>query len=55
MRLYAAVARLRRGELLDDRAAIAAVGAWMMAEEVASPARFAAMLAPGFPPANARL
>jgi serine/threonine protein kinase/tetratricopeptide (TPR) repeat protein len=49
MRLYAAAARLRRGELLADTEAITAATAWMQSEGIADPARFTAMLAPGFP------
>ncbi|HKW02173.1 MAG TPA: hypothetical protein VJN96_20290, partial [Vicinamibacterales bacterium] len=50
MRLCAAAARRRRGELLggtEGRAAIAAVDAWMAANTIKNPARMTAMLAPG--------
>jgi hypothetical protein len=47
---YAAVARRRRGELLggdEGRRLIAEADAWMLEQDVRSPARMAAMLAPG--------
>jgi hypothetical protein len=49
MRLYGAVARMRLGWLTSDTAAIASSEAWMREEGIASPERFAEMLAPGFP------
>jgi hypothetical protein len=48
MQLYASVARLRRGVLLGDEAAVSGAHAWMKDEEILAPARFAEMLAPGF-------
>jgi hypothetical protein len=52
MRLFAAAARRRRGQLIGGDEGAAAIGradAAMVRETVARPARFAAMLAPGFP------
>jgi hypothetical protein len=49
MLLYAAVARLRLGEMLGDDEGSALAGearAWMTGQGVRSPDRFAAMLAP---------
>jgi len=46
--LFAAVARLRRGQVLRDDAAVAAAEAWMIDAGIQAPARFAEMLAPGF-------
>jgi eukaryotic-like serine/threonine-protein kinase len=51
MALYAAVARLRKGELLggdEGLALIAGAAAWMRAEGIVRPDRVTAMLAPGF-------
>jgi hypothetical protein len=47
MRLLAAAARRRRGELLDDDALVHEADAWMRAEEISAPSRMTAMLAPG--------
>jgi tetratricopeptide (TPR) repeat protein len=52
MRYPAAVARRRLGELkggAEGRALIDDVNAWMSAQKIRDPDRFAAMLAPGFP------
>jgi serine/threonine protein kinase len=52
MAQHAAVARRRLGQLTGGEAGsalIAAADAWLAAEDVVSPARTAAMLAPGFP------
>jgi eukaryotic-like serine/threonine-protein kinase len=49
MLLYAAVTRLRQGELLGDDAVVAAAHARMAEENIRDTARFAEMLAPGFP------
>jgi tetratricopeptide (TPR) repeat protein len=55
MNLYAAVARLRIGELQRDAAGGERHGAalaWMAAQNIKNPAGFTRMLAPGFPDAN---
>jgi hypothetical protein len=52
MNLYAAVARLRIGELQRDSAGREKQGAaiaWMAAQNIKNPAGFTRMLAPGFP------
>jgi serine/threonine protein kinase len=49
---HAAIARRRLGQLLGGEtgsALVVAADAWLLAEDVVSPARTAAMLAPGFP------
>ena len=48
MRTYAMAACFRRAELLGDSGELAAVAGWMREEEIRSPHRFVAMLAPGF-------
>jgi hypothetical protein len=51
LRLYAAVARRRRGERLggdEGRALIAAADTWMTAQGIRNPSRLTAALAPGF-------
>jgi eukaryotic-like serine/threonine-protein kinase len=55
MNLYAAVARLRIGEVQRDavgRERQRAALAWMAAQNIKNPAGFARMLAPGFPDAS---
>ncbi len=55
MNLYAAVARLRIGELQRDAAGRERQGAavaWMAAQNIKNPAGFTRMLAPGFPDAS---
>ena len=55
MNLYAAVARLRIGELQRDAAGREQQGAavaWMAAQNIKNPAGFTRMLAPGFPDAS---
>jgi hypothetical protein len=55
MNLYAAVARLRIGELqrdADGRERHGAALAWMAAQTIKNPAGFTRMLAPGFPDAS---
>jgi hypothetical protein len=55
MNLYAAVARLRIGELQGDAAGRErqeAAVAWMVSQQIKNPAGFTRMLAPGFPDAN---
>ena len=55
MNLYAAVARLRIGELQRDvvgRERQRAALAWMAAQNIKNPAGFTRMLAPGFPDAS---
>ena len=55
MNLYAAVARLRIGELQRDAAGHEQQGAavaWMAAQNIKNPAGFTRMLAPGFPDAS---
>ena len=52
MKLYAAVARHRIGELQrddDGRAQLQAAGAWMAAQQIKNPICMTRMLAPGFP------
>jgi len=52
MNLYAAVARLRIGQLQQDAAGRDRQGAavaWMAAQNIKNPAGFTRMLAPGFP------
>ncbi len=52
MALYAAAARRRLGELLEDdegRRLVTDVDAWMAAQGVRNPSRMTAVLAPGFP------
>jgi hypothetical protein len=52
MRLYSAAAERALGRVLGGdrgRALIAGADAWMMGQGIRNPARFAAMLAPGFP------
>jgi Holliday junction resolvasome RuvABC ATP-dependent DNA helicase subunit len=52
MRVFAAIARRHRGRILggdEGRALVRAADTLMTAERIAKPARFAAMLAPGFP------
>jgi serine/threonine protein kinase/tetratricopeptide (TPR) repeat protein len=51
MRLYAAAARRRRGELLckDGRGLVEAANAWMTAQAIQNPDRITALLSPGFP------
>jgi len=54
MNLYAAVARLRIGQLQDDavgREQHGAALAWMAAQHIKNPAGFTRMLSPGFPDA----
>jgi hypothetical protein len=51
MGLFAAAARWRRGQLLggeQGRQELAAAQAWMQGQTIQTPARFAAMWAPGF-------
>ena len=55
MNLYAAVARLRIGQLQRDAAGRErqdAAVAWMAAQNIKNPAGFTRMLAPGFPDAS---
>jgi hypothetical protein len=55
MNLYAAVARLRIGELQRDAAGRERQGEaveWMAAQNIKNPAGFTRMLAPGFPDAS---
>jgi eukaryotic-like serine/threonine-protein kinase len=55
MNLYAAVARLRIGELQRDAAGREqqeAAAAWMVSQHIKNPAGFTRMLAPGFPDAS---
>lgn len=52
MKLYAAVARHRIGELQrddDGRAQLQAAAAWMAAQQIKNPVCMTRMLAPGFP------
>jgi tetratricopeptide (TPR) repeat protein len=51
MKLFAAAARRRRGELLDDaegRRLVEQADAWMSGQEIRNPSRMAAMYVPGF-------
>ncbi len=47
---FAHAAAWRRGQLCADAAMMASAGAWMQQQGIANPARFAALLAPGFEP-----
>ena len=49
MPLYVAAARHRRGTLTGDAGVVAQAEAWMASEDIQSPARMVAMLAPGLP------
>jgi serine/threonine protein kinase len=56
MRLYAAAARRRLGQLLggeEGRALLAQSDSWMASQQIRNPPRMTAMLAPGFPVGNA--
>jgi hypothetical protein len=51
MKLYAAVVRMRQGQLrggAEGTALVAQAEAWMRGQGIVRPERFAAMLAPGF-------
>ena len=55
MALHAAVARRRLGELLGGSGGqelVAGADSWMAGEGIRNPARWAAMVAPGFEPAD---
>ncbi len=51
LRLAAAAARRRRGELLREPALVASADEWMRGEEIRAPGRLTEVLVPGFPAA----
>ena len=57
MAFYAAVVRRRHGELLggeQGQALVEQADTWMSRQGVRNPARMTDLMAPGFPPSNAR-